>query len=74
AIRSCSPDLAGAVTDLLGCLVDDDAEIVTLIEGEGASPAVTRRASEWLAEHRPGVQVEVHHGGQPLYPYLIGVE
>ena len=49
-------------------------EIVTVIEGEGATPADTRRITEWLAEHRPDVSAEVHHGGQPLYPYLVSVE
>ncbi|MHB8669985.1 MAG: DAK2 domain-containing protein [Acidimicrobiales bacterium] len=63
-----------ATTALLDHLVTGDHELVTLIEGEGASAADTRRVSEWLAEHRPGIGVEVHHGGQPLYPYLISVE
>jgi uncharacterized protein len=73
-IRVVDPTLPGAATGLLDVLVGDDHEIVTLIEGEGAGPADTRRVTEWLAEHRPGVEVEVHHGGQPLYPYLVGVE
>jgi len=30
--------------------------------------------TEWLSEHHPDVTAEVHHGGQPLYPYLFGVE
>jgi dihydroxyacetone kinase-like predicted kinase len=30
--------------------------------------------TEWLSEQHPDIAVEVHHGGQPLYPYLIGVE
>ena len=34
----------------------------------------TRRVTEWLAEHRPDVAIEVHHGGQPLYPFLISIE
>ena len=55
-------------------LVTDDHEIITVIEGEGATPADTRRVTEWLAEHRPDASVEVHHGGQPLYPYLVSVE
>ena len=66
--------LAGAATRLLDKLVTDDHEIVTIIEGEGASAAATRRITEWLAEHRPGVAAEVHHGGQPLYPYLLSIE
>jgi hypothetical protein len=28
----------------------------------------------WLREHHPGLEVEVHTGGQPLYPFLFGVE
>jgi uncharacterized protein len=47
---------------------------VTMLEGDGSSVAVTRRITEWLGEHRPDVEVEVHHGGQPLYPYTFGVE
>jgi DAK2 domain fusion protein YloV len=73
-IKVAEPALADAVTGLLDLLVTDDHEIVTLIEGEGSGAASTRHVTEWLAEHRPDVAVEVHHGGQPLYPYLIGIE
>jgi uncharacterized protein len=66
--------VASAATRLLEQLVTDDHEIVTVIEGEGASAGDTRAITEWLGEHRPGVSPEVHHGGQPLYPYLFGVE
>ncbi len=37
-------------------------------------PADTRRITEWLKEARPAVETEVHHGGQPLYPYLFSIE
>jgi DAK2 domain fusion protein YloV len=73
-IRVVDAALAGATCALLNVLVTDDHEIVTLIEGEGAGAAETRRITEWVAEHRPQVTVEVHHGGQPLYPYLVGIE
>lgn len=35
---------------------------------------VTRHVEVWLQENRPDVGAEIHHGGQPLYPYLFGVE
>ncbi|MEX2658497.1 MAG: DAK2 domain-containing protein [Acidimicrobiales bacterium] len=73
-IVSVDESLAGATTGLLERLVGEGHEMVTIIEGEGSTAADTRRATEWLAEHRPNVEVEVHHGGQPLYPYLLGVE
>ena len=47
---------------------------MTVIEGEGAHAADTRRIVEWLADERPGTASEVHHGGQPVYPYLFSIE
>ena len=66
--------VAEATCGLLGKLLHDDHELVTLIEGEGSGPGETRRVTEWLAEHRPDIAVEVHHGGQPLYPFLVSIE
>jgi hypothetical protein len=66
--------VAEATCGLLGKLLHDDHELVTLIEGDGTGAGETRRVTQWLAEHRPDVAVEVHHGGQPLYPYLISIE
>jgi DAK2 domain fusion protein YloV len=59
---------------LLSRLLDDSHELVTLIEGEGARVADTRRIEDWLSEEYPHVALEVHQGGQPLYPYLLGIE
>jgi hypothetical protein len=59
---------------LLSRLLGDTHELVTLIEGEGAKVADTRRIGEWLSEEYPAIALEVHHGGQPLYPYLLGIE
>jgi DAK2 domain fusion protein YloV len=73
-IRAVAPVLADAVTALLDAIVTDDHEIVTLIEGEGAAAADTRRVTEWVHDNRPDANVEVHHGGQPLYPYLVSIE
>jgi DAK2 domain fusion protein YloV len=66
--------LEGAVCGLVEKLANDDHEIITLIEGEGATAASTRRLTEWINEHLPKATVEVHHGGQPLYPYLLSIE
>jgi dihydroxyacetone kinase-like predicted kinase len=67
-------DLSGAATTLLDQLVGPEHEIVTIIEGEGASQGITRHLEVWLHDNRAGCEVEVHHGGQPLYPYLFGIE
>jgi dihydroxyacetone kinase-like predicted kinase len=59
---------------LLEALVGDEHDLVTIIEGEGSSAADTRRITEWVKDQRPDVETEVHHGGQPLYPYLFSIE
>jgi uncharacterized protein len=73
-ICAVSANLAETCTRLLAELLEDEHEIVTVIEGDGSSAATTRRITEWLGEHHPEVVPEVHHGGQPLYPYLFSVE
>ena len=73
-IVAISGSLDGATVALLEHLVGPTAEIITVIEGIDASGRHTDVIQAWLDEHRPGVQVEVHRGGQPLYPYLFGVE
>jgi uncharacterized protein len=74
AIEVVAPTVADATQELLAKLLCDHHEIVTIIEGEGATKADTRRITDWLAEKRPDVTAEVHNGGQPLYPYLLSIE
>jgi DAK2 domain fusion protein YloV len=73
-VVAASTDLVATCTTLLERLVTPEREIVTVVTGEGSSAAATEQISAWLATHRPGVTIEVHEGGQPLYPYLFGVE
>jgi DAK2 domain fusion protein YloV len=63
-----------ATCKLLELLTGPEHELVTLIEGEGATAGDTRRITEWLRDEHPDIAIEVHHGGQPLYPYLLGIE
>jgi len=73
-IKAVAPTLALACEQLLDALVTENHELITIIEGEGSSAAVTRHIEVWLQEHRPDAEAEIHHGGQPLYPYLFGIE
>jgi fatty acid kinase len=67
-------DPVDAALALVGRLVTEDSEIVTVLAGAEARGADTDRVREQVALAHPQVEVEVHEGGQPLYPYLIGVE
>jgi uncharacterized protein len=65
---------ADAVCKLLEALVDDDSEIVTVLVGCDAAANETERIREHIEYAFPHLEVEFHDGGQPLYPYLVGVE
>ena len=73
-IVAVSGTLEGAIQSLLEQLVEPSSEIVTVVEGTDATAGTTDVVRAWLEAHRPGATVEVHRGGQPLYPYLFGVE
>jgi len=73
-VLSVGDSIAAARNQMLERLVRPEHELLTIIEGDGASPANTRRVTEYLAEAHPQINVEVHHGGQPLYPYYFGLE
>ncbi len=73
-IRSIGDSLVAATSALLDDLLDDDHEIVTLIAGSDAAESDTQGVIAWLAANHGDVEVEVHHGGQPLYAYYIGIE
>lgn len=63
-----------AATALIGVLASDGGELVTILEGDGANTTTTADIRTYLAATYPHLEVEVHHGGQPLYPYFVGVE
>ena len=73
-IVAVSGSVEGAAITLLEHLVTPGREIVTIVTGSDATAKHTDALVTWLDEQRPEVEVEVHRGGQPLYPYLFGVE
>jgi len=73
-IVSIAGTLVTSATQLLDHLIDDSRELLTIVTGVDATAAHTDQISAWVSENRPDVAVEVHVGGQPLYPYLFGVE
>jgi uncharacterized protein len=69
-----APTLDEAATALLDTLVNHEHELLTVIEGVGSSDVTTKHLLDWVLLHRPGLEVDVHRGGQPHYPYLFGAE
>ena len=66
-------DLFEVSSGLLRRLLDSGGELVTLVSGEDGD-ALAEDCREWVERTWPGVDVVVHHGGQPRYPLLVAVE
>jgi dihydroxyacetone kinase-like predicted kinase len=49
-------------------------ELVTVFYGEGADLAEAEATARAIGAAVPGIEVEVRHGGQPYYRYLISAE
>ncbi|WP_276963031.1 DAK2 domain-containing protein [Ferrimicrobium acidiphilum] len=73
-IRAADDDLETVVLALLASLVHEGSEIVTLLVGEGVDAHLASTISRSVEESYPQLTVEVLHGDQPLYPFLVGVE
>jgi DAK2 domain fusion protein YloV len=69
-----APTTFECATALLKHIVTDDRELLTIIAGSDATSHVTEQIIAWVGDQFPAVACEVHRGGQPLYPYLFGVE
>ena len=65
---SCAPPARSAG------LLDESHELVTLIEGEGRGWPTRGGSRSGSRRSTPTSPLEVHQGGQPLYPYLLGIE
>lgn len=66
--------LVTAASQLLEHLIDDQRELITIITGVDAMATHTDHIVAWVSRHHPAMAIEIHSGGQPLYPYLFGVE
>lgn len=62
------------VFTLLEKMVDKDDELVTLYSGEGVTPDTVEEIFEQIKTTYPELEVDTHHGGQPIYYFLISVE
>ncbi|HET7522122.1 MAG TPA: DAK2 domain-containing protein [Bacillales bacterium] len=63
-----------AAKKLLANIVDEDDALVTLLYGEEGSEEQAKKLAAFVEDRCPDVEVEIHHGGQPVYSYIVSVE
>ena len=69
-----NPDMIETLEETFAHMLDEDSEIVTIYVGEDGSEELANELAQALAEKYEDVEVEIHQGGQPVYPYLFSVE
>lgn len=73
AIVVSDPDMLNSTKALLDKMLDEDAELVTLIYGDTATLEQAEEIAEYI-EDTSDAEVEIHEGNQPVYSFIIGVE
>ena len=61
-------------TGLLEKMADGDSELITIYYGENADKDQAEELEALCTGTFENCDVEVHYGGQPVYPYIISVE
>ncbi|WP_426807245.1 DAK2 domain-containing protein [Streptococcus anginosus] len=69
-----NPDMLTTLNETFSKMLDADSEIVTIYIGEDGSEDLANELAQDITEKFEDVEVEIHNGGQPVYPYLFSVE
>lgn len=68
------PDSLTVALDTLKAMMNEDTEIVTIIIGEEGSQKQAEEIEAALLAINDELEVEIHQGDQPVYPYLFSAE
>nr|WP_161898650.1 DAK2 domain-containing protein [Enterococcus sp. CU9D] len=67
-------DRVQTAVDTLNKMLNEDTEIVTIIFGDEAKEKEAQSIADQLTAAHPDLEVEIHQGDQPVYPYLFAAE
>ena len=68
------PGLKAATLDTLHKMVTEETEIVTILIGADGTNELAEELASALQIEFPEVEVEIHQGDQPVYPYLFSAQ
>ena len=67
-------DLISATVETVEKMLNEDAEIVTIIFGRDANQSQAEKVQAELEAKHDDLEFEIHDGGQPVYNFLVSVE
>ena len=73
-IVNTNPDLMNATVEMVNLMLDEDSEVVTIIYGSDSSLEQAQELQNNILDIDDDLEVEIHEGDQPIYPFLVSVE
>jgi dihydroxyacetone kinase-like predicted kinase len=73
-VKVIAENQVNAVIELVREMISENEEILTIYFGDGATPEDNKLIHAKLKSYYPGLEIEFHKGGQPLYPYIFSIE
>lgn len=73
-VRVISNNVVDAIIDLVRDIASSTEEIITFYTGKDAIPEDNEIIKIKLKKYFPKMDIEMHKGGQPLYPYIFSIE
>lgn len=73
-ILSVGEDIKATTLELIECLANDDAELISLYYGVEVKEEEAQELADEVMGLYPNLDVELHYGGQPIYYYVLSVE
>lgn len=73
-IKISKPNRQAVTIETLKEMITEDSEIVTIILGEDGNMSEAEEIVAAIEAEYSDIEVELHEGNQPVYPYILSVE
>ena len=73
-ILAVGKDISETTLELIGSMLDDDSDLVSLYYGDSVSEEDAKELVDLIEDKYPDVEVELNYGGQPIYYYFLSIE
>ena len=73
-VRIISDNVVDATVDLIRDISDSTEEVITFYIGKDNKPEDIENIKKKIKKFFPRLDIEVHKGEQPLYPYIFSIE
>jgi len=73
-VRVVSASIIDATLDLIRDMMEGHEEVITFYTGRDVKSSTVKELKEKISQLFPKIDIEIHDGGQPLYPFIFSIE